>query len=313
MKTCVTVDLDNYQDYQSLIDTRFESAPPSFYGEAVPRFLDLFDRCGVRATFFMVGRDGAVAAHRKLVQEIAARGHELGNHSFSHPYNFSQLSRTEKEREIEQADAAIADIIGERPVGFRAPSYDVDLETLEVLSERGYLYDASVVPSPLMWALMLYGKLFVRYSDYRLGRPASAFAPSHPYRPSSGALHRECTSGKGPQILEIPCSVAPILRIPFYSTLLRRLGRRTFSLLVRAYGGRPSVLHSMFHLIELADLGESSLARAFERMPALSLSLAAREDFLSHAVQTLGSLGEAIPLCEFGRSTLEAPGREPAG
>jgi len=44
--------------------------------------LDTLDRCGVRATFFFVGKD--VAAYPDLVQETVARGHQVSNHGFDH-------------------------------------------------------------------------------------------------------------------------------------------------------------------------------------------------------------------------------------
>jgi len=190
VKVCVTIDMDDYRDYQSLVDVDGEATEASFYADAVPRFLDLLDAAGVRATFFLIGRDGAVPAHRPIVREIAARGHEVGNHSWSHPYNFRALPRARKVAEIEQGDAAIADVLGARPVGFRTPSCDVDWETIECLAERGYLYDSSVFPSPIMWAFMVYGKLFVKRPDYQLGQPLAVFAPGRPYLPRPGAIHR---------------------------------------------------------------------------------------------------------------------------
>lgn len=312
MKICITVDLDNYQDYQSLVDPESGSTARSFYLDAVPRYLDLFDRFGIRATFFMIGRDGAPAAHRKLVREISDRGHEVGNHSYTHPYNFRKLSRSEKEIEIDQADAAISDILGQRPVGFRTPSCDVDSETLGLLAERGYLYDSSVFPTPLMWVFMLYGKLFLRNANYQLGHLATALAPAIPYSPSLRRVHRRRKEGDGqaPQVLEIPFSVIPILRLPFYSTLLRRFGTGFFSLLTRAYGRRRPVLHALFHLIELADFEHTSLGRAFERTPGLAVSLSGRQRFVSHAIETLAAAGEAVPLHELARSYLgELKGR----
>ncbi len=309
MKICITVDLDNYQDYQSLIDPETGSTARSFYLDAVPRYLDLFDRFGIRATFFMIGRDAAPAANRKVVREIADRGHEVGNHSYSHPYNFRQLSRTEKEAEIDQADAAISDILGERPVGFRTPSCDVDSETLSLLAERGYLYDSSVFPTPLMWIFMLYGKLFVRRAHYQLGQLATALAPAVPYSPSSRRIHRRRKEGdeEAPQVLEIPFSVVPVLRLPFYSTLLRRFGARFFSVMTRAYGKRHPVLHALFHLIELADFEDTSLGRAFERTPGLAVSFSVRRRFVSHALETLASAGEAVPLRELARYYVSNP------
>ena len=51
MKVCISIDLDDYQDYESLVDRQRDATPPSFYDDALPRFLDLFERYGVRATF----------------------------------------------------------------------------------------------------------------------------------------------------------------------------------------------------------------------------------------------------------------------
>jgi hypothetical protein len=314
MKVCITVDMDNYREYRSLVDPSGDGVGPSFYLDAIPRFLDLLDRHGARATFFMIGHDGDRPEHRRLVREIATRGHEIGNHSFTHPYNFRRLSRAEKETEITRAEATIGDIVGARPVGFRTPSCDVDGETLELLQERGYLYDSSVFPSPFMWAFMAYGKLFVRRADYQLGHLASVFAPPRPYVPRLDSLHRvrRPDGTGGGRILEIPVSVVPVVRLPFYSTLLRRLGPRIFSLLLRVYGHRQPVLHMLFHLIDLADFGGTSLGRALARTPGLALPLAARERFTAHAIGALTSMGDAVTLRELAGSVLGARAGAPA-
>jgi peptidoglycan/xylan/chitin deacetylase (PgdA/CDA1 family) len=307
MKVCITIDMDNYREYRSLVDPSGDGAGPSFYLDAVPRFLDLFDRHGARATFFMIGQDGDRTDHRRLVREIAARGHEVANHSFTHPYNFRRLSRAEKEREISRAEATITDIVGVRPVGFRTPSCDVDGETLGLLQERGYLYDSSIFPSPFMWAFMVYGKLFVRHKDYQLGHPLAPLAPRRPYVPSLDRVHRprQLTGGREPRILEIPFSVAPVLPVPFYSTLLRRFGCKGFSLLLRAYGRRQPVLHILFHLIELADFGDTSLGRAFARTPGLAVPFAERQRFISHAIGALTQSGETVTLRDLAESLLD--------
>jgi hypothetical protein len=312
MKVCITIDMDNYRDYRSLVDPSGDGVGPSFYLDAVPRFLDLLDRHGARATFFMIGQDGNRADHRRLVREIAARGHEVANHSFTHPYNFRRLSRMQKESEIARAEDTIADIVGARPVGFRAPSWEVDGETLEILQDRGYLYDSSIVPSPLMWAFMVYGKVFLRRSDYQLGSPAAVFAPPRPYVPRLDSVHRVRGSYGHSRILEIPLSIVPVLRIPFYSTFLRRLGPRIFSVLVRTYGRRQPVLHSLYHLIELADFSGTSLGPALARLPGLALPFATGERFVMHATGTLASVGNAVTLRELAVGLLEARTAAPA-
>jgi len=125
--------MDNYRDYQSLVDSKGEKSDISFFSDAVPRFLDELDRVGAQATFFLIGRDASRADNRAAVQEISARGHEVANHSYSHPYNFRDFSREQKIEEIRMGEDAIADIVGTRPLGFRAPSGDVDVETLSIL------------------------------------------------------------------------------------------------------------------------------------------------------------------------------------
>ncbi len=310
MKIAITVDLDNYREYGRLLGSGDGSGAHSFYEDALPRFLDLFDACGVRATFFAVGRDGAVASQRKRLREIAERGHEVGNHSFTHPYNFRALSRVEKEAEIAQAEAAIADAVGAPPRGFRTPSCDVDLETLHLLAERGYAYDSSVFPSPLMWVFMLYGKVFVKQDGYQLGAPSAVLAPPVPYRPSGTSLRHARRPGdrEAPDILEIPFSVSPWLRVPFYSTLLRRLGTGFFDRLLGAYPERRALLHAVFHLIELADFDDTDLGRDYRRAPGLAVSLERRERFLGHAARALSGRGACVPLCEIAASLGSAEG-----
>jgi hypothetical protein len=312
VKVCVTVDMDNVQDYQRLVGGSGDTGKLTFYDDAVPRFLDLFDEVGIKATFFMVGRDAEHAPHRSAVRRIAERGHEVGNHSYTHPYNFRALTREQKAKEIDRADASIADITGARPVGFRTPSFDVDLETLHMLSERGYVYDSSVMPSPLMWVFMVYGKLFIRTKDYQLGHPFAVFAPTRPYHPSGRRLYRPARPGEpgAPDILEIPGSVVAGLRLPFYATVLRLLPPRVLDWSLRSYRNQP-LLNALFHLLDLADLDADGLGGALGRTPGIAVSQERRLRFASHAVAALAGAGTGATLSEFARD-FTAAGRQGA-
>ena len=298
-KTCITVDLDDYCEYQRLVGSVPHAYPRSFYRHAASRFLDLFDRCGVRATFFMVGRDARDPERGRVARQMVERGHEVANHSYSHPYNFRSLSRQRKLEEIENAESAIADATGVRPVGFRTPSCDVDCETLTLLAEREYLYDSSVFPTPVIWAFMAYGMMFVQSETYQLGHVAAAFAPTRPYVPSSKRIYRERRpDDAGPAtVLEIPISVTRGSRIPFYSTLLRKLGPVFFSWLVR-HRGNDVVINTLFHMIELEDFSDTPLAQALDKMPALAVSITDRTRFIEHAVSELGRVGNSVPMRE---------------
>lgn len=307
MKVCVSVDLDNYAEYERLISSTQARPEASLYFDAVPRFLDVFDRFGIRGTFFVIGRDARRADHRPIVREIAARGHEVGNHSYGHPHNFRSLSRQRKIEEIEQGEAALADLLGERPVGFRTPSCDVDLETLHLLAERGYAYDSSILPSWMMWAFMLYGRIFVRRDDHQLGEALAPLAPARPYRPSASRLHRAARPDEpgAPDILEIPCSVVPGLRLLFYGTFFRLLPPRLFDWCVRAHGGQHPLI-MLLHLIDLADLAREGLEEGLRRTPGIGVSFERRQRFVQSAMQTLGRTGPSLPLRDVAREARAA-------
>jgi len=314
VKVCISIDLDNYQDYQSLVDVELDGSPPSFFRDAVPRFLDTFDRRGIKATFFLIGRDAAVAENRDRVREIASRGHEVGNHSYTHPYNFRALTREQKVREITDCESALSDVLGERPVGFRTPSCEVDLELLEILVERGYLYDSSVFPTPVMWAFMVYGMLFIKHEEYQLGDPMVAFAPTEPYVPSASAVHRRARNDDRLSIVELPFSTITPLRVPFYSTLLRTFGPRVLDRLILRYARTDRrVLHALFHQIEFADFRGTALEVAMGKTPALGIPFEKRKAFLEHAMESLSSAGECVTLRDCAREEFVRLGLEKVG
>jgi len=311
MKVCVSIDMDTYREYRRLVDPDGDADGPCFYDDGIPRFLDLFDDCGIRATFFMIGRDAEAPSNRERVREIVARGHEVANHSHTHPYNFRSLTHDEKRAEIENADAAIADLAGTRPVGFRTPSLDVDPATLELLAENDYLYDSSIFPGPFMWAFMLYGKLFVRHDEYSLGSLVTPIAPAQPYFPSATKLHRRVAAPAAEgvsSLVEIPISVVPGLGVPFYGTLMRMLGPKAFDACLRAFGRRKAVLLYALHLLDLVKLDGSSLEQAIGNAPGVGLPFERRRDFTSHVMHRLAEAGEAVPMREFAAGYRAEPG-----
>ncbi len=96
--------------------------------------LDLFDRHGLKVTFFLAGH--WIKSYPDKVREIAARGHELGNHSWTHPH-MSALSREKIREELERTQQAIADLTGKRPTLFRPPFGDYSNTVITVARECG--------------------------------------------------------------------------------------------------------------------------------------------------------------------------------
>jgi peptidoglycan/xylan/chitin deacetylase (PgdA/CDA1 family) len=100
----------------SSIALTFDDGPDPLYTPAV---LELLDKEGIQAAFFLVGE--RMAAHPELVKDILRRGHVIGNHSHTHALDFHfQLPRAYHE-EIERFHGLSYEIFGKRCRFFRAP------------------------------------------------------------------------------------------------------------------------------------------------------------------------------------------------
>ena len=99
-----------------------------------------------RATFFVLGK--FAEKHPHIIQEIHKAGHEVGSHGWGHVELF-HLGQEKFREDLKRSTEIIGNIIGERPIGYRAPDFSIVGETLwalEILSEEGYLYDSSIFP-----------------------------------------------------------------------------------------------------------------------------------------------------------------------
>lgn len=87
--------------------------------EVTPKILDMLRGHKARATFFVIGRH--VEQYPELARRIVAEGHELGNHTHTHPRLFNLKLTRGMESEIEHAAAIIQHVTGVRPALFRPP------------------------------------------------------------------------------------------------------------------------------------------------------------------------------------------------
>jgi peptidoglycan-N-acetylglucosamine deacetylase len=107
----------------------------------VPRLLGLLANYSLPATFFVPG----VTAERypETVERIAAAGHEVGHHGYSHrsPLHLgASAERADLERGLEALER-----VGVRPEGYRTPSWEPSERTFDLLAEQGLRYDSSLM------------------------------------------------------------------------------------------------------------------------------------------------------------------------
>jgi peptidoglycan/xylan/chitin deacetylase (PgdA/CDA1 family) len=104
------------------------------------RVLRVLDRHGVRATFPTCGL--TAEWYPELVRSIHEAGHEVANHSYSH-WLMHRFEGDALREEVRRAGEALEAATGVRPRGWRSPQYSTTGETLQVLMEEGYAWDAS--------------------------------------------------------------------------------------------------------------------------------------------------------------------------
>jgi polysaccharide deacetylase family protein (PEP-CTERM system associated) len=110
------------------------------------RILALFERQGVKATFFTLG--WIAERYPQVVRAIVAGGHELASHGYGH-LRASDQGRAEFDNDIRSSKALLEDIGGVAVSGYRAPSFSIghgNLWALDALREAGYRYSSSIYP-----------------------------------------------------------------------------------------------------------------------------------------------------------------------
>jgi hypothetical protein len=274
---------------------------------ALPRASALFAKHNIHVTWFTVGQNvdpvlgAANAANAARIKELVTAGDELGNHSYSHPYELARMTASEIEKEITRCDEVLR-LITAHVHGFRAPGYDISSVMLDVLARLGYRYDSSVFPSPGYYA----AKAAVMTALAALRRPSGAVmtnprllaAPADPYRPSMSSPWRR---GQAP-IVELPIATTPWLRVHAIGT----------SLLITPAWVRDRIVAAMtkrefwnleLHGIDFADAEQDGIpGELVDRQPDLRVpiddKLAILDGLLDQVtarwdVQTLGEIAVA--------------------
>ncbi len=117
---------------EKIIAISFDAA----YGDQyTPEILDILDQYNVKTTFFLVGF--WLDKYPDMAREIHRRGHEIGNHSSTHP-QMSKLTAEEIRKELKNTGDKIKKITGKAPFLFRPPFGDYNNRVIETAREEGY-------------------------------------------------------------------------------------------------------------------------------------------------------------------------------
>lgn len=196
--------------------------------EVTDYLLSTLTNYDAEATFFIVSE--IAEQHPGQIERIAEAGHEIASHTHTHRL-LTDLSRTERRRELRESRELLESVSGQPVTGFRAPAFDIPRTHFKELEAAGYAYDSSVAPCRAIpgW----YG------GDYSVDRPTVA-----------SEIRPETTS----DLSVVPVSVIPGLRLPLTGAWARLLGRRYLTTGLRWLDRRGIVPVLYFHPWEFAAL-----------------------------------------------------------
>ena len=115
---------------QPVVALTFDDGPNSRY---TPQILDILYEQQAAATFFLLGEK--MDGNELLIREIAASGHEIGSHTFSHP-DLTALDNSEIQKEIRQTDEALKKILPDYSIRYVRPPYGRYTEKVQAAIDR---------------------------------------------------------------------------------------------------------------------------------------------------------------------------------
>jgi len=195
------------------------------------RLIRLFNRYEATATFFIVGE--MVSKFPETINRIAASGHEIASHTHTH-VSLTKIEAESREVELRKSKIALEDVLNSEIDGIRAPTCKINNRVHEDISAQGYKYSSSVMPT-----LPIPGFYSTQYAQ------TSPFV-------------QETPAG---EVIEVPLSVHPNVRLPLSGAWMRMLGQRyTLHGIESLLNNGVSVV-TYSHPWEFANLQETVLPR----------------------------------------------------
>jgi len=243
-------------DFYKISNAKYELCElESFYETFLNRALEFFEKYNLKVSFFMVGNELETSEKiKKLVLKTHELGHEIENHSYSHPFGFATLSNEEITKEITECSDIIYRITGEKPVGFRAPGYSIDTNVINILKNCGLKYDSSGFWS-IMNPILEYGHKFM----FKNGLKNEGFGyvtsriPHEPYPTDLNDWLKKNLSSK--DFWEIPLPRTKFSGLPFYNNI-NLWAPEFYSKMISSTINRKKIVY-LFHAVEFIDLSDN--------------------------------------------------------
>jgi hypothetical protein len=220
----IHLDLDGASAIFRVHGWRFIADRDRLFETGLRHALEFFNRAKAHATLFVIAEDLDHPCKRELIAQAVQQGHEIASHSLTHR-KLTALGHDEKRREIFESRERIIAKLGVDVRGFRAPEFDIDYESLDLIDAAGYTYDSSLFPGAKYHRKIGVAKL-------------------------SASPHRLLENRR---LVELPLPAYAPLPAPFHPCYSLVLGTWYFRLGLRRFQQTGSPLVLLFHLTDFSD------------------------------------------------------------
>ncbi|MFC7319291.1 XrtA system polysaccharide deacetylase [Halobacillus campisalis] len=105
------------------------------------KILELMENANAKGTFFVLG--WVAEKFPELVKKIHLNGHEIASHGYNHDLVYN-ISENEFREDLRKSKKLLEDLTGEEIIGYRAPTFSITEDGLDILKEEGFKYDSSI-------------------------------------------------------------------------------------------------------------------------------------------------------------------------
>lgn len=168
---CLTFDFDAISGFISRGQTTPGWLSRGEFGPRVgaPRLLALLKQYGINSSWYVPGH--TVETFPDKVRAVFDAGHEVSHHGWTHRPP-ATLTREQEEWELVSGIESITRLTGQRPVGYRSPSWDLSPHSIELMLKHGFVYDSSMMGDDFMPYYARQGDVIELEQPAKLGKPS---------------------------------------------------------------------------------------------------------------------------------------------